>query len=92
MNYKLELREIVEADIKPDCSFMPEKDKYSMYVQAFIEDINNLPIVQNAFEESNAVIIELNVGVNIEELASACIPIHKYYWEQFRTKGFVKIT
>ena len=91
MKYKLELREIVEADINVECPFMPEKDKYTMYVQAFIEDINLLPIVQSAFEQNNAVIIELNDGVTIEQLASACKPIHQYYWEQLRTRAYEKI-
>lgn len=40
MNYKLGLREVSESDINAECPWMPEKEDYSMYVSAFIEDIN----------------------------------------------------
>ena len=91
MNYKLGLREITECDIQADCPFMPEKEDYPMHVAAFVEDIDNLDIVETAYESNNSVIINLVVNTDIEQLHQACISIHQHYWDKLRTTGFESI-
>ncbi|MGF1701447.1 hypothetical protein L4D09_14205 [Photobacterium makurazakiensis] len=91
MNFKLGLREITESDIKADCPFMPEKEDFPMYVAAFVEDIDNLDIVESAYESNNSVIIKLAGDADIEQLRQACISIHQHYWDKLRTTGFEPI-
>ncbi|PQJ50470.1 hypothetical protein BTO01_24195 [Vibrio jasicida] len=91
MKYKLGLREIIDSDIGYDCPFTPNPEDYSMYVNAFVEDIDSLDFVESAYEENNSIIIELAPGATIEQLGESSKPIHQKYWEQLRTTGFVKI-
>lgn len=91
MNYKLGLKEITESDIKADCPFMPDKEDYPMYVSAFVEDFNNMDIVESAYEKDNSVIIKLVDGADIEQLRQASISIHQHYWDKLRTTGFEPI-
>ena len=91
MNYKLGLREISESDLNAECPWMPEKENYPTYVLAFIEDINHLEIVENAYKLNSAVIIQLVDGATIEQLALESKPIHQHYWSKLRTTGFESI-
>ncbi|MGX9416574.1 hypothetical protein ACWU4D_04385 [Vibrio sp. WJH972] len=92
MNYKLGLREITESDIRADCPFMPEKEDFPMYVASFVDDLNNLDIVESATEHNNIISINLNNGADIEQLRQVSISIHQKYWDKLRTTGFLSLT
>jgi len=91
MNYQLGLREVIESDIKADCPFMPEREDYPIYVAAFVEDLNNLDIVESATESNNIISIIIIDGADIEQLRQASISIHQHYWDKLRTTGFKRV-
>lgn len=92
MNYILGLKEITKSDIGVDCPFMPEREEFPMFVAAFVEDFNNLDIVESTTLNNNIINIKLINGTDIEQLRQASISILQNYWDKLRTTDFKSTT
>ncbi|QRK10572.1 hypothetical protein JQX13_11040 [Archangium violaceum] len=83
MKFRVTFRNISAADLSAQCRFIPEPDKFEMYLNAVAQDIAGLEgIADVSIEGDRALIIEANADV--PALEAKLKPILQHNFEFLR--------
>lgn len=91
MKFTLGIRELTEQDLRAECPTIPDADEIEIYINAFVEDINNFTCVEQAKLIESTVAIDLCDEKDIGELHKSLVNTNAIYLQKFRTTGLSKV-
>lgn len=93
MKFELKMRELKESDLRAECPFLPEPENYEIYLNALVEDIDQLEAVNIASRVGSTITIEVNKSIYPEELRLAIKPFisSSDRYCQYRLVSFGKV-
>ena len=92
MYYKLIVKLIEENETSKDCRYLPEKSNFGIYLQAFLEDINNISLVLMANVDSKGcILIKTKNNISESQLCEAMKPVFNSFFCKIKYKSIIQL-